>query len=102
MRLFRRLPKPQECTDSMGTRVCCIHDRRSVIQLLFVFQKWFCFGVGTPGRERPYGWCVMNYNIVESNMKMRRNQLVKALEGTGCVPLCITGFPRSVATIQVC
>ena len=38
----------------------------------------------------------MNYNIVESNMKMRRNQLVKALEGTGCIPLCITGFPRLV------
>ena len=51
--------------------------------------------VATPGKERPYGWCVMNYNIVEANMNTRRRQLLKALDGTGCIPLCITSFPRS-------
>jgi len=42
----------------------------------------------------------MNYNIVEANMNMRRKQLLKALDGTGCIPLCITGFPRSAILVM--
>ncbi|XP_065919310.1 glutamate--cysteine ligase catalytic subunit-like [Dysidea avara] len=47
---------------------------------------------GIPGT--PYGDSITSYCMVESNMKMRRHQLLKALESSGSTVISITGFPR--------
>lgn len=48
---------------------------------------------GTPGAT-PYGGCPLHFNLVEPNMKLRRQQLTEVLKGTNTFPLSITVFPR--------
>uniref|UniRef100_A0A1X7UMB8 Glutamate--cysteine ligase n=1 Tax=Amphimedon queenslandica TaxID=400682 RepID=A0A1X7UMB8_AMPQE len=48
---------------------------------------------GTPGAS-PYGGCYSDFNVVEANMKLRREMLYEALKGTSVFPLTLTAFPR--------
>ncbi|KAK3088140.1 hypothetical protein FSP39_015291 [Pinctada imbricata] len=47
---------------------------------------------GTPGK--PYGGLLAHFNVVEANMKLRREEITKRL-GTNEVPLSLTSFPRT-------
>ncbi|XP_044751273.1 glutamate--cysteine ligase [Coccinella septempunctata] len=46
---------------------------------------------GTPGK--PYGGLLAHFNIVEANMKMRREEVTQLLKENECV-MSITSFPR--------
>lgn len=52
---------------------------------------------GTPGK--PYGGLLAHFNIVEANMKMRREEVTQLLKGNECV-MSITSFPRFVQLIS--
>lgn len=47
---------------------------------------------GTPGK--PYGGMMAHFNVVESNMRLRREEIQKWC-GKDIVPLCLTSFPRT-------
>lgn len=47
---------------------------------------------GTPGK--PYGGMMAHFNVVESNMRLRRQEIQKWC-GKDIVPLCLTSFPRT-------
>ncbi|XP_069107021.1 glutamate--cysteine ligase catalytic subunit-like [Argopecten irradians] len=47
---------------------------------------------GTPGK--PYGGLFAHFNVVEANMKLRREEIQKCL-GTNEVPLSLTSYPRT-------
>ncbi|KAL5493226.1 hypothetical protein EMCRGX_G014373 [Ephydatia muelleri] len=50
---------------------------------------------GTPGSS-PYGGCFINFNLVEANMRLRRQQLQEVLKGEPYFPLSISvlGCPQ--------
>lgn len=47
---------------------------------------------GTPGK--PYGGLFAHFNVVEANMKLRREEIQKCL-GKNVVPLSVTSYPRT-------
>lgn len=51
---------------------------------------------GTPGK--PYGGLISHFNIVEANMKFRRQEVEQLLE-PGEAIMSLTSFPRSVSLI---
>lgn len=50
---------------------------------------------GTPGQ--PYGGTLAHFNIVETNMRMRRQEATKLLKKDECV-MSLTSFPRYVVS----
>lgn len=47
---------------------------------------------GTPGH--PYGSTLAHFNLVESNMQLRREEVLKRLAGAGETAMSLTAFPR--------
>jgi glutamate--cysteine ligase catalytic subunit len=50
------------------------------------------FFLGTPGQ--PLGGCMRHFNVIEANMKLRREEVMNLLNPDDECVLSMTSFPR--------
>jgi glutamate--cysteine ligase catalytic subunit len=50
------------------------------------------FSLGSPGQ--PFGGCMRDFNMIEANMKLRREEVMNLLNPDDECILSMTSFPR--------